>query len=180
MTREETNNDGNHLRRFRRTGRPDHRPYHSSLGDDARPRGHLVPLLRLRDARRHGTIKVSDGAIASPYSKAPDIVCALNAPAVDKFESSIKPGGWLFINDSLVPKDRVCREDINVVRVPMSEIAVECGNPKGANLVLLGAVAAHTGLFKLDELEEQVTEYFARKGKINPKNSDCLYAGAKL
>ena len=62
----------------------------------------------------------------------------------------------------------------------MSEIAVECGNPKGANLVLLGAVAAHTGLFKLDELEEQVTEYFARKGKINPKNSDCLYAGAKL
>ena len=126
------------------------------------------------------TIKVSDGAIASPYSKAPDIVCALNAPAVDKFESSIKPGGWLFINDSLVPKDRVYREDINVVRVPMSEIAVECGNPKGANLVLLGAVAAHTGLFKLDELEEQVTEYFARKGKINPKNSDCLYAGAKL
>ena len=134
----------------------------------------------MRGGTANCTIKVSDGAIASPYSKAPDIVCALNAPAVDKFESSIKPGGWLFINDSLVPKDRVCREDINVVRVPMSEIAVECGNPKGANLVLLGAVAAHTGLFKLDELEEQVTEYFARKGKINPKNSDCLYAGAKL
>ena len=134
----------------------------------------------MRGGTANCTIKVSDGAIASPYSKAPDIVCALNAPAVDKFESSIKPGGWLFINDSLVPKDRVYREDINVVRVPMSEIAVECGNPKGANLVLLGAVAAHTGLFKLDELEEQVTEYFARKGKINPKNSDCLYDGAKL
>ena len=134
----------------------------------------------MRGGTANCTIKVSDSAIASPYSKAPDIVCALNAPAVDKFESSIKPGGWLFINDSLVPKDRVYREDINVVRVPMSEIAVECGNPKGANLVLLGAVAAHTGLFKLDELEEQVTEYFARKGKINPKNSDCLYAGAKL
>lgn len=134
----------------------------------------------MRGGTANCTIKVNDGPIASPYSKAPDIVCALNAPAVDKFEKSIKPGGWLFVNDSLVDKDRVYREDINVVRVPMSEVAIECGNPKGANLVLLGAVAAHTGLFKLDELDEQVTEYFARKGKINPKNSDCLHAGAKL
>lgn len=134
----------------------------------------------MRGGTANCTIKVNEGPIASPYSKAPDIVCALNAPAVDKFESSIKPGGWLFVNDSLVDKDRVYREDINVVRVPMSEVAIECGNPKGANLVLLGAVAAHTGLFKLDELDEQVTEYFARKGKINPKNSDCLHAGARL
>lgn len=134
----------------------------------------------MRGGTANCTIKVNEGPIASPYSKAPDIVCALNAPAVDKFEASIKPGGWLFVNDSLVDKDRVYREDINVVRVPMSEVAIECGNPKGANLVLLGAVAAHTGLFKLDELDEQVTEYFARKGKINPKNSDCLHAGARL
>ena len=134
----------------------------------------------MRGGTANCTIKVNEGPIASPYSKAPDIVCALNAPAVDKFESSIKPGGWLFVNDSLVDKDRVYREDINVVRVPMSEVTIECGNPKGANLVLLGAVAAHTGLFKLDELDEQVTEYFARKGKINPKNSDCLHAGARL
>ncbi len=134
----------------------------------------------MRGGTANCTVKVNDGPIASPYSKAPDIVCALNAPAVDKFEGSIKPGGWLFVNDSLVPHDREYRSDINVVRVPMSEVAIECGNPKGANLVLLGAVAAHTGLFKLDELDEQVTEYFARKGKINPKNSDCLHAGAKL
>ena len=134
----------------------------------------------MRGGTANCTIKVNEGPIASPYSKAPDIVCALNAPAVDKFEASIKPGGWLFVNDSLVDKDRVYREDINVVRVPMSEVTIECGNPKGANLVLLGAVAAHTGLFKLDELDEQVTEYFARKGKINPKNSDCLHAGARL
>lgn len=134
----------------------------------------------MRGGAANCTVKINDGPVASPYSKAPDIVCALNAPAVDKFEKSIKPNGWLFVNDSLVPQDRAYREDIHVVRVPMSQVAIECGNPKGANLVLLGAVAHHTGLFDIDELDEQVTEYFARKGKNNPKNSDCLRAGARL
>lgn len=133
----------------------------------------------MRGGTANCTIKINDGRIASPVSKHPDIVCALNAPAIDKFEASLKPGGYLFVNSSLVGP-REYRQDIQVVPVPMTEIANELGNPKGANLVLLGAVAAHTGLFKLEELDEQVTHYFAKKGKINPKNSACLAAGAKL
>ena len=134
----------------------------------------------MRGGTANCTVKINEGPISSPVSKHPDIVCALNAPAVDKFEGSIKPGGYLFVNASLVGEERSYREDIHVVKVPMTEIANELGNPKGANLVLLGAVAAHTGLFELKELDEQVTEYFARKGKINPKNSACLAAGTKL
>lgn len=134
----------------------------------------------MRGGTANCTIKINDSAIASPVSKHPDIVCALNAPAVDKFEASIKAGGYLFVNASLVDNARIYRDDIHVVKVPMSEIAMELGNPKGANLVLLGAVAAHTGLFRLNELDEQVTAYFAKKGKVNPKNSACLAAGAKL
>lgn len=134
----------------------------------------------MRGGTANCTIKINDGPIASPCSKHPDIVCALNAPAIDKFEAGIKPGGYLFVNASLVSEGRSYREDINVVQVPMTEIAQEHGNPRGANLVMLGAVAAHTGLFEISELDEQVTEYFARKGKINPKNTACLYAGAEL
>ena len=134
----------------------------------------------MRGGTANCTIKINEGPIASPYSKAPDIVCALNAPAIDKFESSIKPGGYLFVNASLVDENRTYRDDIKVVKVPMTEVAQHCDNPKGANLVLLGAVAAHTGLFEVDELDRLVAEYFAKKGKVNPKNSDCLRAGAKL
>lgn len=134
----------------------------------------------MRGGTANCTIKINKGKIASPVSRHPDIVCALNAPAVDKFEASLKNGGYLFVNASLVEEERRYREDIKVVRVPMSEVAISLENPKGANLVLLGAVAAHTGIFKLDDLDEQVTEYFAHKGKVNPKNSDCLRAGAQL
>lgn len=134
----------------------------------------------MRGGTANCTIKISEKAIASPVAKHPDIVCALNAPAVDKFEASIKPGGYLFVNASLIDADRKYRDDINVVSVPMSEIALEHENPRGANLVLLGAIASHTGIFDVDELDEQVTAYFAKKGKFNPKNSECLKAGAAL
>lgn len=134
----------------------------------------------MRGGTANCTIKIDDEPIASPYSRHPDIVCALNAPAVDKFMPAMKPGGFLFVNTSLITEEREYRSDIKVVRVPMSEVAAEHGNPKGANLVLLGAVAAHTGLFDVDELDRLVAEYFAKKGKVNPKNSDCLRAGAGL
>ena len=133
----------------------------------------------MRGGTANCTIKINEGMIASPVSKHPDIVCALNAPAIDKFESSLKPGGYLFVNSSLVG-EREYRSDIQVVKVPMTEIANEIGNPKGANLVMLGALAVRTGLFSIDDLDEQVTNYFAKKGKINPKNSECLFAGARL
>ena len=134
----------------------------------------------MRGGTANCTVKIDTKAIASPYSKHPDIVLALNGPAIDKFQSAIKPGGYLFVNSSLVKDEKEYRDDITVVKVPITDIANELENPRGANLVLLGAVAHHTGLFKIDELDEQVTEYFARKGKVNPKNSDCLYAGFKL
>lgn len=133
----------------------------------------------MRGGTANCTIKINNGSIASPVSKHPDIVCALNAPAIDKFEASLKPNGYLFVNSSLVG-EREYRDDIQVVQVPMTEIAKEIGNPKGANLVMLGALAVRTGLFTIEELDEQVTHYFAKKGKINPKNSSCLAAGAQL
>lgn len=134
----------------------------------------------MRGGTANCTVKISEKKIASPYSKHPDILLAMNAPAIDKFEAALKPGGYIFVNASLVPDERTYRDDINIVKVPMTEIADEVGNPRGANFVMLGAMAHHTGIFKLDELDRLVAEFFAKKGKVNPKNSICLSRGAEL
>ena len=44
---------------------------------------------------------------------------------------------------------------------------------------MLGAIAAHTDLFEVETLAKLVDEFFAKKGKTNPKNKLCLLAGAK-
>ena len=102
-----------------------------------------------------------------------------NAPAIDKFESSLRPGGLLLVNSSLV-HEREYRDDIKVVKVPMTEIAAENENPKGANIVMMGAMAANSDLFTEDDLERLTNEFFEKKGKINPKNSLCFRAGTQI
>ena len=94
----------------------------------------------MRGGTANCTIKFSDKEIASPCAKKIDILMAMNAPAIDKFESSLRPGGLLLVNSSLV-HEREYRDDIQVVKVPMTEIAAEYENPKGANIVMMGAMA---------------------------------------
>ena len=69
---------------------------------------------------------------------------------------------------------------IRAVKVPMTEIAAEHENPKGANIVMMGAMAANSDLFTEDDLERLINEFFEKKGKINPKNSLCFRAGTQI
>ena len=52
----------------------------------------------------------------------------------------------------------------DVVRLDIEEAARACGNPKGANMVLLGMAAPAIGILAADELREAIGRVFARKG----------------
>ena len=99
--------------------------------------------------------------------------------AIDRFEDRLKPGGTLLINSSIVSEDRKYRDDIKVIKVPATEIANECKNGRGTNIVMLGAMAAASELFDLDHIRNGVMNYFAKKGKDNPKNDQCFDMGAE-
>ena len=53
----------------------------------------------------------------------------------------------------------------NVVRLDIEEAARACGNPKGANMVLLGMAAPAIGILEADELRAAIGRVFARKGE---------------
>ena len=105
----------------------------------------------------------------------------MNTPASDKFEERLKPGGLLLVNSSIVPEDRTYREDITVVKIPATDIAAEVKNPKGANLVMLGALAAHSDLFTIEYMETAIVSFFEKKGKgkFNEKNVACYRRGVE-
>ena len=135
----------------------------------------------MRGGTANCTVKISDGLIASPISKNPDILLTMNTPAIDKFEDQLKPGGLLLVNSSIVPEDRTYRDDIKVVKIPATDIAMEVNNPKGANLVMLGALAANSDLFTVDYLEKAIVSFFEKKGKgkFNEKNVACYRRGVE-
>lgn len=133
----------------------------------------------MRGGTANCTVKISDRRIASPVSRHPDILLTLNTPAVDKFEKHLKSGGILLVNSSIVPKERTYRDDIKVIKVPATDIAVEEENLKAANLVMLGALAAASDLFETDYLRQAVLSFFEKKGKgkYNGKNEACFRKG---
>lgn len=131
----------------------------------------------MRGGEANCFIKYSDEEIYSPYVEEADILVAFNEHGLEKFEKSVKPGGHIFVNSSIVKEDRTFRDDITVIGVPMTEIALENENPRGANLVLLGALDQKTHLIEPQVFRDNIDAFFAKKGKYNEKNGICFDAG---
>ena len=132
----------------------------------------------MRGGTANCTIKISDEEIASPLAKEIDILVGMSGPAIDKFEASLRPGGYLFVNSSLV-KDKTYRDDINVIMVDTDELAKEADNPKGANMVMIGALVKHTGIMTLEGCGAAIDKFFTEHGKakFNEANQRALKLG---
>lgn len=132
----------------------------------------------MRGGTANCTIKISDEEIASPLAKEIDILVGMSGPAIDKFVGSIRPGGYLFVNSSLV-KDKTYRDDIKVIMVDTDELAKEADNPKGANMVMIGALVKHTGIMTLEGCGAAIDKFFTEHGKakFNEANQRALKLG---
>ncbi|WP_242848963.1 2-oxoacid:acceptor oxidoreductase family protein [Syntrophomonas palmitatica] len=92
----------------------------------------------MRGGTANCLVTISDEEINSPLTENPHTAIIMNRPSLDKFEPRVKPNGTLVINSSLV--DRMPhRQDLTVWQVPVNAIADEMGNPRGANMIMLGA-----------------------------------------
>jgi 2-oxoglutarate ferredoxin oxidoreductase subunit gamma len=120
---------------------------------------------------------ISREAIGSPYVNHPDILIAMNEPSADKFEGTVKPGGTVLVNASLVPPDRGYPRGLSVYLINATDIANGLENSRGANIVILGALCGATGIFDRDFFSGVIAGYFGKKGYDNPKNLSCFTEG---
>lgn len=124
-------------------------------------------------------VKIGDKKIPSPFVTQADILMAMNTPSLEKFESLASQGALVVVNGSLVPADRKYRSDLKVIRVDATAIAEGCSNPKGANIVMLGAMAGSGVLFDNVTFSEGIDSFFEEKKKNNPLNMSCFNAGTE-
>jgi len=113
----------------------------------------------MRGGTANCTVIVSDKPISNPVISESDCVVAMTLPSMLKFEPTLKPGGVLFINTSMVhqaPK----RTDITVYKIPVSDMANELGNYRVANIIMLGAFVRKTNIVKAESVEEVIREVF--------------------
>ena len=131
----------------------------------------------MRGGTANCSVIVSDAPVASPLVDKADVVVAMNRPSLDKFESHVKPGGTLVINSSLIDR-KAERDDIDVVYCDATRIAEEVGNPKGANVAILGAMLQKAPVVSDELMSEAIRiELGERKAKFLPGNMKALEAG---
>ena len=92
----------------------------------------------MRGGTANVTVILSDDRISSPYLHLFDTAIILNQQSMDKFESSIKPGGVLLYEPNGI-HEHPTRTDINIYQIEATKLAAEMGNKKIFNMVVLGA-----------------------------------------
>lgn len=131
----------------------------------------------MRGGTANCSVIVSDELIASPIISQPNVCIVMNKPSLLKFENWVAPGGVLIINSSMVA-DGASREDISVYAIPADDIAEEEGNPKGANMVLLGAYLALSKGVALKKVYEVIDNSFTgAKAKYAGANKKLVQRG---
>lgn len=126
----------------------------------------------MRGGTANCTVVVSEKTVGCPIIFESEVVVAMNLPSMIKFEPSLKPGGTMFLNKSIIHKAPT-RSDITIYEVPANEIANELGNPRIANMVMLGAFVRKTNIVSAARIEQVIHEVFdvksAELGDINVK-----------
>jgi len=133
----------------------------------------------MRGGTANCTVVISDKPVGSPVIRSPRAVVAMNLPSLDKFEPDIREGGLLLINSSLINRGAK-RDDLTVIEIPANEVASELGNPRGANMVALGAYLGATDAVSIDGVIEVIRETFAAKPAVIDVNIEALRKGYEL
>ncbi len=119
----------------------------------------------VRGGTANCTICVSDEIIASPVASNPDIVLAMNQPSVISFINRLQPGGQLIYNSSIV--DEVpARGDVDIYKVPASEMAQDMGNSRSTNMIILGAFVKLANIIKVETVHDSIDMLMGKKKKL--------------
>jgi 2-oxoglutarate ferredoxin oxidoreductase subunit gamma len=134
----------------------------------------------MRGGTANCSVVVASDQVSTPIVTTPDTAIVLNEPSLAKFEHTVKPGGLLIVNSSLV-NSKPTRTDIKVLYVPCNEIASELGNPKIMNMVAMGAFAAATGAITVEGIANALPKVYKKlKPEVIELNVKALRRGAEF
>jgi len=134
----------------------------------------------MRGGTANVTVILSDERISSPILTQYDSAIILNQQSMDRFESSVKPGGVLIYDGNGIVRHPQ-REDITIFRADCTQEALKLESKKTANMIMLGAYLKIRPLLDLDHvmkgLEKSLPE---RHHHTLPMNKKAFLRGGEI
>ena len=124
-------------------------------------------------------VVISDDEVGAPLGDAMDDLIVMNDPSLNKFLYKLLPGGTLFINSSIVTSE-ITRKDIKVVKVPVTGMALEMGNSKVLNIIMLGVYVGYTHVVPAEVVWNTIEQKLGKKPALLPLNKRAFEAGLAI
>jgi len=102
-------------------------------------------------------VVISEEEIDFPKVVEPDILVLMSQHAYIDYVDDIKAGGIVILDPDMIPREKDSK-NVKVFHVPATKIAEELGRKIVANIVMLGAFVAITGVLDENAVREAVKE----------------------
>jgi len=134
----------------------------------------------MRGGTANCIVIVSPERISSPIISSFDSAIILNQPSLEKFEKSVKPGGFLMYEASTVIS-LPTRRDIDLLAVSGMEAAMKLKKKQVANMILLGAFLERKPVVKTENVMAALKQVLPeRHHHLLPLNEQALEIGQSL
>ncbi|MDR2647826.1 MAG: 2-oxoacid:acceptor oxidoreductase family protein [Oscillospiraceae bacterium] len=132
----------------------------------------------MRGGTANCSVILSDDSIGSPIVLEPDVLLAMNLPSFERFAPSVRGGGLLFADSSLIPV-KSDRAEIAAHYVPATALASDNQLTGLANMILLGKLLAVTNLASEETIQAAMIKTVPpKKANLLQKNTTALALGA--
>jgi len=148
--------------------------------------GHQVTYMpvygvEMRGGTANCTVVISDRPVGSPIVHEPISAVLMNLPSAERFGPMVKKKGLVLVNASLVEENHLKTRAEKVIMVPTRELALEVGNPRLANMVILGALVQASRVVDLKGMQKALPHALdPRYHDMIPANLEALRRGAEF
>ena len=132
-----------------------------------------------RGGTSYADVHVAEEEVLNPGSPDPQILLAFNTPSLAKFGPTVRKGGTIIYDSSVVTDPPVLDPSIRMVPVPFTGIATDLGKAVVKNIVALGALQAATNIFPKDTFLTAIRVALKDKCALIPLNEEAFAWGIK-
>ena len=133
----------------------------------------------VRGGTAHCHVKISDEEVYLPNVEHADVLIVMNQMSMDRFGERLVGGGLLLANSSMVTPPADLPAGAVVRQIPATGMAVDLGDIRVGNMVMLGAYRAARDWLTAENLEAYLTRTMTgRKAALLELNRKAAAAGA--
>jgi len=115
-----------------------------------------------RGGRCKSEVIISDEEISYPLIDHLQVLVLMSQQAFDSYLDELEPGGLLIVDPDMVERVEK-RRDVVTLKIPSATTADKLGNRIVANMIMLGALQAKTGIVSKESLQMSMRDSVASR-----------------